>query len=262
MKFQKNLDRYQEMMTEMISFFLIKPSHEQLLKVAGMNFNWGIIWKSLSPLIIIAGWTLLFTIGIKGQGYDLEYFAFLLLFGLGFTNLVSRISNFQLNPIFFNKKNINIINSSIALYLSEFYMLLVRFFILILTLKIFNFNLAYYHLTCGLLLIALFGFFYGVFINAIFNRNKFLIDIHGYFLQAVFLSSSIIIPVTILPPSIRNIFLYNPLVHINEWIKSATTGIYFDYINMIYPIKFIVFFTIISPIFFWLVNKNQYLNKI
>ena len=262
MKFQKNLDRNQEMIIEMISFFLINSSHKQLLKVAGINFNWGIIWKSLSPLIIVAGWALLFTIGIRGQGYDLEYFVFLLLFGLGFTNLVIKVSNFKLNPIFFNKKNINIINSSIALYLSEFYMLLVRFFILILTLKTFNFNLAYYHLTYGFLLIALFGFFYGVFINAIFNRNNFLIDIHGYFLQAVFLSSSIIIPVTILPESIRNIFLYNPLVHINEWIKSATTGIYFDYINIMYPIKFILFFTVISPILFWQINKNQYSNKI
>jgi ABC-type polysaccharide/polyol phosphate export permease len=254
---KKIIYRVQELIIELTVFYLLKPNSDKAFKTVEMNFNWGIIWSSLNPLIIVAGWTLLFSVGIRGGGYDLSYFVFLLLFALGFNKLVSTIINFQLDLTFHNKKEINIINTIFARYLSEFYSLLLRFLLLVLILNVFNFDLAYYHLTYGFLIICTIGFFYGVLLNSIFKNKTFLIEVHSYFLQAVFLTSSVILPITRLPESVRNIFLYNPLTHVNEWVKSATTGITYDYINIYYPLLFLLFCTIISPIFLWFTNNNQ-----
>lgn len=253
---KKNTHRFQELIIELTAFYLLKPNSGKTFKAVGMNFNWGIIWSSLSPLIIVAGWALLFSIGIR-RGFDLSYFIFLLLFSIGFNRLVSHIINFQLDPIFHNKKEINILNTIFACYLSEFYFLLLRFMLLVLILNIFDFDLAYYHLIYGCLIICTIGFFYGTVLNSIFKNKTFLLEVHNYFLQAVFLTSSVIIPLPRLPESIRNIFLYNPLAHVNEWIKSASTGITYEYIDINYPISFLLFFIIISPIFLWFTNKNQ-----
>jgi ABC-type polysaccharide/polyol phosphate export permease len=258
---KENTHRAQEIIVELTTFYLLKINSGKAFKTTNMYFNWGVIWSSFSPLILVAGWALLFSLGIRGSGYDLSYFVFLLLFGIGFTKSVSRIISFQLDPIFFNKKEINILNAVFAWHISEFYLLLVRFFLLILILNLFNFELAYYHLIYGCLIINALGFFYGVILNSIFKNNTFQSEVHNYFLQVLFFTSSVIIPLPILPESIRNIFLYNPLAHINEWIKSASTGITYDYINILYPLMFLLFFAIISPIFLWFTNKNQQLDK-
>ena len=254
---QRSTHRFQEIIIELTAFYILKPNSGKAFKSDRMNFNWGIIWSSFNPLIIVAGWALLFSVGIRGGGYDLSYFVFLLLFSIGFNRLVSHIINFQLDPVLKNKKEINIVNTILACYMSEFYLLLARFFLLILILNIFDFELAYYHLIYGCLIICSLGFFYGVVLNSVFKNNTFLSEVHNYFLQAVFLTSSAIIPLPRLPEPIRNIFLYNPLAHINEWIKSATTGITYDYVDMNYPLMFLLFFLIISPIFLWFTHRNQ-----
>lgn len=257
MNLKKTTNRVQEIIIELIVFHLLKLNSGRSFKAAKMNFNWGIIWSCLNPLIIVFGWVMLFSLGIRGSGYDLSYFVFLLLFVLGFNKLVSLIIRFQLDSILINKKEINILNSIFSLYMSEFYLLLARFLLLVMVLNLFNFNLAYFHLLCGFLIITFIGFFYGAVLNAIFKNNAFLSELHNYFQIVVFITSSVIIPVSILPEPIRDIFLYNPLAHVSEWIKSASTGITFDYINIFYPLIFLLFLVIISPIFLWFTNKNQ-----
>lgn len=257
MNLKKTTNRAQEIIIELIVFHLLKLNSGRSFKAAKMNFNWGIIWSCLNPLIIVLGWALLFSLGIRGSGFDLSYFIFLLLFVLGFSKLVSLIIRFQLDSILINKKEINILNSIFSLYMSEFYLLLARFLLLVMVLNLFNFNLVYFHLLCGFLIITFIGFFYGAVLNAIFKNNAFLSELHNYFLIVVFITSSVIIPVSILPEPIRDIFLYNPLAHVSEWIKSASTGITLDYINIFYPLIFLLFLVIISPIFLWFTNKNQ-----
>lgn len=257
MNLEKSTDKFEKIKVELIAFYLLKSNSNKYFKAPGMNFNWGIIWSGLSPLIIVAGWTLLFTLGVKGRGFDLSYFVFILLFSLGFNRLVSQLVKYKLEPIFFNKKETNIFNTSLALYEAEFYQLLLRFFVLIFILEIFNFKLEYYYLIYGCLIISALGFFYGIAINSIFKNNKFLSDIHSYFLTAIFLTSSVILPLDRLSESIRNVFLYNPIAHVNEWIKSASTGVTYEYINIFYPLKLILFLAIISPIFLWFMKNNQ-----
>ena len=257
MNLKKTTKGVQEIIIELIVFYLLKLNSGRSLKTAKMNFNWGIIWSSFNSLPIVAGWALLFSIGVRGSGFDLSYFIFLLLFAFGFNRLVSHVIKFQLDSILINKKEINILNAIFSFYMSEFYLLLIRFLLLVMILNIFNFNLEYYHLLCGFLIITFIGFFYGVVLYSILKNNAFLSELHGYFLLVVFITSSVILPVSILPEPIRDIFLYNPLAHVSEWIKAASTGVTLDYINIFYPLVFLLFFLIISPIFLWLTNKNQ-----
>lgn len=241
---------------ELVIFFIIQGTQNNVFRSKGMNYNWGIIWQALSPLIMVSGWVILFSLGIRGGSFDLTYFVFLLTFVFGFSMITSRTIQLSIPDILINKKNLNIFKVAFALLISDFIPLVIRFLVVLTALIYFDYNPAYYHLINGLLLFSSLGFFYGLLINAILGNNGFLKNIHGYFQTVLFLTSSIIIPVSRLPESIRNIFLLNPLAHVSEWIKAPTTGINFEYIDITYPIKFLIFMAILSPISFWYVNKH------
>lgn len=257
MIFKTNSNRFQDLSIELAALELLKENRNKSIQRKNINFNWGIIWTSVSPLIIVAGWAILLGLGIRGTDYDLSYFAFLVMFGLGFNKVVTKCINFKIDPILLNKKFINILNISYGIFISELAPLILRFFILLLVLNLLNFEFEYFYLISGGLLIIILAFLYGLTLKSIFSKNSFFIDTHVYFLQAVFLTSSIIFPVSRLPESIRDIFLYNPLAHINEWIKSATTGIKYEYIDMSYPITLLIILIITIPIFLWFINKNE-----
>ncbi len=73
---KENTHRAQEIIVELTTFYLLKINSGKAFKTTNMYFNWGVIWSSFSPLILVAGWALLFSLGIRGSGYDLSYFVF------------------------------------------------------------------------------------------------------------------------------------------------------------------------------------------
>ncbi|MAN35594.1 MAG: hypothetical protein CMF89_04315 [Candidatus Marinimicrobia bacterium] len=257
---RKNSQSFINTSLEIASLKAIKRNSSKKFITDRMNFNWGIIWETFNPLILVAGWSLLFYLGIRGRNFDLAYFVFLLLFWFAFQQLVTKTINLDLPKFFKNKTKIGFLHIICAELFGNLVPLILRFVLLIFVLTFFNYELQFYHLLYGLTITLLLGFFYGIIQNSVFHSNTFLIEAHGYFLQALFLMSSILIPVTRLPEPIREVFLYNPLVHVNEWIKSATTGIIYDYIELSYAINFLITLAIISPIFIW--RKNNKINQI
>jgi ABC-type polysaccharide/polyol phosphate export permease len=251
-------NKTQNIIDELVVFFICRGNQDKLFQSRSMNYNWGIIWQTLSPLIIVLGWTLFVSLGIRGKGFDLEYFVFLLLFIFSFNIICTAIINLGMPDELEHKKNINIHILAYSLFISNFIPLVIRFALVSITLIFFNYHLAYFHLFYGLLITALLALFYGIAINAFFNGSNFLKDSHVYVLTLVFITSSVILPVTRLPEAIRNIFLYNPLAHVSEWIKTPITGVSYEYIDITYPLKLLFILAILSPIFLWHINKNKY----
>ena len=252
----KNLTFLSRSIYEVI-FLRLKFNKKSRVYVAdGLNFNWGIIWNILNPLIIVAGWSLLFELGIRGQRHSLEYFAPILTLWLSFSNSVQTNLNAPYPEIFKSQKGINLFNVMLSDCLYASFSTLIRILVVSLILNIFLYELSYFRLTVGYFCICFLVFSYLSFTKIIFYEKPFLVEAHGYFFQALFLFSSIIIPVTILPESIRDIILYNPLVHLFEWIKFATTGIYYDYIDIGYFLKFLASLLLLSPIFLYELNKK------
>ena len=236
---------------------LVLDNHISYLTSKGLNFNWGIIWNMLNPLIIVIGFAILFSTGIRGQGRDLEYFLFLILFWFGFSQIVNKCINFKPKPFLIYKKNLNFWILITSETVSQVIPLFIRFLLCAFTMTFLGFELQLYHLTYCFILISLFAFFYGCIMRAMINENSFLSDAHGFVLTGLFFLSSILISVPLLPENIRDILLYNPLVHLFEWTKYPTTGIFYEFIDLNYFLNFLFWMVILAPILL-----KIYLNKL
>tara|TARA_B110000046_G_scaffold185824_1_gene229617 strand:+ start:2562 stop:3368 length:807 start_codon:yes stop_codon:yes gene_type:complete len=251
---------------ESIKMSLLISSKNRILKNSNnkLYFNWGILWEHLSPLILIAGFAFLLSAGLRGRGggFTLEIMTFLFLFWFGLTMSVQKIANLNI-PIFqISKKALApwtvIYGEAIILWVALF----IRFTICLYFMSLLNYNIELYNLLIAYICICLLGFSYGILFSAIFHNNKFITELHSFFLQSLFFTSSIIIPVTALPDSLRNILLYNPLVHFFEWIKSSYTGVTYDYIDFNYFLYFLALFVFLSPISLYIKNNLIKYNKI
>ena len=225
-----------------------------------LNFNWGVVWSLLSQLILVTGFAILLASGLRGTGRDFEYFIFLILFWFGFQQVVSKTIRMNFPLILWHKKNINILIVSLSIGFSQISALYLRFLICLFVMTFLGYKIQHFHVFSGFILISLFGFLYGILLTYLFKENEFLIELNSFFLTAMFFLSSIIVPIHGLPENIRNILLFNPLVHLFEWIKVPTTQIYYDYIQIEYFLNFIYVFLILSPIFLMLkqdrIHKN------
>lgn len=235
---------------------IILENHNRYFISQGVRFNWGIIWNMLNPLLIVIGFAILFSSGIRGQGRDLEYFLFLILFWFGFAQIVSRCINFKPKKFLRNKKNVNFWVLIVSEAISQIVPLFIRLIICIFAMIFLNFNLQIYYLLCCFFLLSSFGFLYGSILRTMFRENSFLSDAHTFFLTGLFFLSSIIIPVPLLPENIRDILLYNPLVHLFEWVKYPTTGVYYEFIDINYFLIFLFSMAIAFPILMKIYIKN------
>lgn len=227
---------------------LLLANHNRYFKGKGLYFNWGLPWNMLNPLIIVIGFAILFSTGIRGQGRDLEYFLFLILLWFGFSQIVTQCITFNPNKFFMSKRKINIWILIFSEGASLAVPLFLRLLICMFAMTFFGFYLEFYHLFYGYFMLSTFAFLYGCIMRTFLSQNSFFTDAHSFFITGLFFVSSIIIPVPLLPENIRNILLYNPLVHLFEWIKFPTTGIYYSFIDLNYFLNFLFWMFILSPI--------------
>ncbi len=74
----------------------------------------------------------------------------------------------------------------------------------------------------GVFLICAIGFGIGLVLGAITIRYEFLSSITSLFMgRPLFLTSGLFFSASMLPPKVRDIFLYNPLLHCIEYIRSS-----------------------------------------
>ena len=241
---------------EVVHTSLILSTKGRFFKRKNLFFNWSIIWDAVNPLIIVIGLAILVSAGIRGRGFDLEYIVFLFLVWFGLTQSVSKMLALTPSDFLTSKKYI----SPWIVFLSEYSIsscqLFIRFIICFFGMMLLGFQIEPFHLFVLFILISILGFTYGVFISLLSHGNSFIHDLHGYALQGLFFLSSILIPVPRLPNPIRDILLYNPLVHLFEWVKSPTTGIYYEFIDINYFLNFFYCFLILVPITLYFKNKR------
>lgn len=220
-----------------------------------LYFNWGLIWNALSPLIIVIGLSILVSTGLRGRAFQLEYIAFLFMYWFAFAQIVSSMVNLKIDESIVSKRFMAPWFIFLVSFFLNLSMLFIRFLIVYIFMIFMGFILQPFHLLSTMILLSFFALFYGVIISTILHGNSFLQDMHGYLMQGLFFTSSIIIPITRMPESIREVLVFNPLVHIMEWTKSPTSGISYSYIDIGYFLNFFFFLLIIFPIFLYLKNN-------
>lgn len=240
---------------EIVIFNFINGS--RVVNKNGVYINWGMLWELINPLIIVSGWTMLFYLGIRGGRHDLAYFVFILSLFFGFTQIITNLIEINLQRRFLEIKSFNILVLLISNLTYSSILLFVRMLIVFYVMTFFEFNINYYSILYGILLIIIFSLCYGTIALYYLVDKVFLKNLHRIFLTALFIFSSIIIPVSILPEEIRSIVLYNPLVHLFEWIKEPITGITYSYIDLNYFLNFLASMILITPIYIWLMDKNR-----
>lgn len=241
---------------EISAMKLLLDGPDRLINKNGVYFNWGILWDVLSPLIMVAGWSLLLTAGIRGGLFDIRNFAYILTFWFAFSAHVQNGLNYSPPLQLLRKKGVNGFNIDISLILMTTFSLMIRILIISLIFYYFDTKIYYFHIVTSFFLVIFFAAFYLAFVRILFFKRTFLISAHAYFLQAIFIFSSIIIPIQLMPESVREFILYNPLVHLFEWIKAPYSGIYFSYIDINYFLYFIFVGFLIAPICIHMFFKN------
>ena len=212
-------------------------------------FSLGIIWSCFKQLIIISGISFVFAVGLRGSGLQVEFLFFNLVLWFLFLDTTNSTISLPAKASLLNQFSINtytyIFGHIIRIAIQYLLILLLSFTIFFL-LKL---EVYFIEIVRSYVFMVLIGCIYSTFLCATLHNRKFLIELHGFFMQAMFFASSTVIPINIVPNPVRDILLLNPIVHIQESIKSNITGIELSYIDLTNPIIFIsigVFFILPS----------------
>lgn len=202
-------------------------------------FSIGIIWSCFKQLIIISGISFVFAVGLKGAGLQIEFLFFNLVLWFLFLDTTNSTVSLPTKPSLLNQVNINsftyIIGHIIRIAIQYLLILLLSFAVFFL----YELEVYYIQILRCFIYMLLISFIYSTLMCALLHNKKFLIELHGFFMQAMFFASCTVIPINIVPNPVRDILLLNPIVHIQELIKSNVTGIELYYIDLMNPIIFI-----------------------
>ena len=217
--------------------------HQILKNSRNIFFNWGIIWDMLSPLLFVAAISLLFGLGIRdGEGRDLGYFVFVVFFFFNLRQIVEDFLQTDDDLDFFkNRRQLNYFLIFVSRQVRIIIQSLIRFVIVLIVMIGFDYKIQILSLSVGFLILHFLSVILGLFASTLIQKNLFLKTIFRFFMLALFFTSDVIVPIQIWPENIREYLLYNPIVHVNGYIKESVTGIYYDYINLSYSLKFSFF---------------------
>lgn len=224
-------------------------------------FSLGIIWSCLKQLIIIAGISFVFSVGLKGSGLEIEYLFFNLLIWFMFSEIVNSTINQPFNGAIFSQNHINAFNyffGHILRITVQYFILLFLSFIIF---SIFGLEIFFIRIVNCFILMMIVSLIYAIILCSVLHKKTFLIELHGFFMQALFFASATVIPISIIPNPIRDILLYIPIVHIQEWLKSAITGVELAYvdINYVYSFIFIGIFMVLPSLHY---KNNQFIKDL
>jgi len=203
-------------------------------------FPSGIIWSLLKNLILASGVSFVFSVGLKGSGLSVEYLFFNLLLWFCFVELVNTTISLKFNNFILLQRGVTIY----AFYLAHCMRIGVQFFCcLALSFCVFfilEIDIHEISIVIGFTLMFLIGLLYGIVMSALLHDRALLIELHNYAMQGLFFMSATVIPIQIFPEGIRDLILWIPIVHIQEYIKSFVTDVDYSYISLLYPVYFIV----------------------
>jgi len=232
-----------------------------LINRNGVHFNWGIIWNTLSLLIIVAALVFLFTSGIRGRARDfqLEYFVFILLFWFQFRDVANELLSLNIPSNLHDTGFINWLNYGLSKIVICIFQNLIRFLLVLSIMSFLGFNYDFPSILVGFYMMTIFSIYFGSFVYFIFEDSFLFQNLFRFVLLALFFMSDVIIPITVFPPEIREYLLYNPLVHVNSSMREPITNIYYTYIDFGYAIDCLVYgFIIFLLLFIYKLYRNNF----
>lgn len=208
-----------------------------------MSFNFGILWNTFNPLIIVYGLTFLFAIGLRGSGLLIrpEFFVFIILSWFNFLSIIQTLLSEDTEQNFYKNKDFgNLFVVSIASVLTSLIQSTGKFILTILIVLFLGFEIKILVILTSFYLTCSYGILMAILIKFLILNNKLLINIMNYFFTALFFASNVIFPISIFPPSIQEYLYYNPLVHINEFIREGYLETYGGMVDMSYPLYLLI----------------------
>ena len=228
----------------LLNFSLMSSNGNMAISYRGIYINFGIIWNTFSPLIIVYAISYIFSIGLRGTGglFDIEYFVFIFLFWINLSTLVQTLLAREININFFKFKAYgNILFISIAHILTSLLQALARFLFTILLIYSLGIEIKLMTLVIGFFFICGFAVSFSYILKFLFVDSQIFINFTNFFIQALFFASNIIFPITIMPEPLKSYLLFNPIVHINEFLRESYLGIYGGFVDLNYVGFFLLF---------------------
>ena len=228
----------------LLNFSLMSSNGNMAISYRDIYINFGIIWNTFSPLIIVYAISYIFSIGLRGAAglFDIEYFVFIFLFWINLSTLVQTLLAREININFFKFKTYgNILFISIAHILTSLMQALARFLFTILLIYSLGIEIKLMTLVIGFFFICGFAVSFSYILKFLFVDSQVFINFTNFFVQALFFASNIIFPITIMPEPLKSYLLFNPIVHINEFLRESYLGIYGGFVDLNYVSFFLLF---------------------
>lgn len=231
--------------------FMHTSGPNKIIKQGGLFFNWGIIWSIFVPLIYVLAFSLIFGTGLRGSGMrDMESFVFILFLFFNFREIVNDFVQADDEIKFFKQKRyINYLILFAAKNIRIIIQSFVRLILVIIAMDFLNYKIYFLPICICFFIMFFLSIYFGLIASSIIGKNIFGRTVFQFFLFLILIISDVIIPFEVWPEQIREYLLYNPIVHVNGYLKSTVSNVYFDYINLKYAIEFFVFMFFASLIF-------------
>jgi len=220
-----------------MNFARMSANGKMRIVKSGLIFNFGIIWNTFSPLIIVYGITLLFSFGLRGGGglFEPEFFVFIFLFWINFLNIIQTLLIINIEDKFYKNKDFgNLFIISLASVITSMIQGFMRFFLTLLIIYFIDLEIDLFVLLNGFFIMNFYGILVGYFLKFSILSNTIIQNLISYSLQALFFISNIIFPVSIFPSYIQKYLYLNPFVHLNEFIRESYLGTFGGFVNMSY----------------------------
>ena len=217
----------------------------------GLIFNFGIIWNTFSPLIIVYGITILFSIGLRGGDglFEPEFFVFIFLFWINFLNIIQTLLMVNIEDNFYKNKDFgNLFVVSLASLMTSMIQGFMRFFLTISIIYFIDLEIDLLVLLNGFFIMNFYGILVGYFLKFSILSNTILQNLTNFSFTALFFASNVIFPVSLFPRYIQEYLYLNPIVHLNEFIRESYLGTFGGFVDMSYV--FYVFIPLILIVIF------------
>tara|TARA_B100000989_G_scaffold150828_1_gene112431 strand:- start:6334 stop:7101 length:768 start_codon:yes stop_codon:yes gene_type:complete len=188
------------------------------VKVRDSDIILGLIVTFLKPLFFLAVIVGAVTLGLRGVQAESTAISFLfpLLFWFYFNDAAMKVNLLDSQEQLKALPNIQPLSMMLAVVLSEFVINSILLAFIFITLIFFEISVDFFFTTILFLLTTLFTFAYVFFVSLIVYKNQVLVKFHDVFLRILFFTSSVVVPLSILPQNVQSFLYINPLCHIMD----------------------------------------------
>ena len=219
----------------------------------------GLFWTFFEPFYQVAFLVILKVIIFGRESDNFDYIIFVSIAMTAFVMfkniLTSALGAFASNKNLFVYRQVKPIDTIFSRIMIELFLTSIVILIFSILAYYFNFNTNIENLvlvTFAYIWLLVFASALGIFFAILGTYTKVIAHIVGLFMRGLILLSAIFYPLNIISPELREILLYNPLVHFMEMIHGAyfytLNDHYVDYIYMMYwtllPLTFGLWFYI------------------